>query len=34
MYMSADPVYTVFSNLMTLHLLLMLLAVRKKVREA
>ena len=34
MYMSADPVYTVFSNLMTLHLLLILLAVRKKVREA
>ncbi len=34
MYMSAGIPYDVFANLMSLHLLLILLAVRKKVREA
>ncbi len=31
MYMSADVVWSVFANIMSLHLLLLLLAVRKKV---
>lgn len=34
MYMSADPYYTVFSNLCTLSILLTLLAIRKKVKSA
>ena len=34
MYMSAVPVYYVFSNLGTLHILLMLLTIRKKVKTA
>ena len=34
MYMSAGVLYDVFSNLCTLHILLTLLAIRKKVRSA
>ncbi len=34
MYMSADIRYAVFSNLCTLHFLLILLAIRKKVKSA
>ena len=34
MYMSAVPLYDVFSYLCTLHILLMLLAIRKKVKTA
>lgn len=33
MYMSADPVYSVFSGLCILNFLLILLSIRKKVRE-